>query len=276
MSSLLSFNSLLSRVVDNRGRSCPTSSAGFPLIATNCVKNATLYPVFEKVRYVDKQTYREWFRGHPEPGDIIFVTKGSPGQVCLTPDPVSFCIAQDMVAVRADRTKIYPPYLFAALRSEPVQNAISNMHVGSMIPHFKRGDFGQLFIPVPEGDVQKFTGDAYLEFSKKIDLNQRMNETLETIARAIFKDWFVDFGPTRAKMEGRTPYLSPQIWSLFPDRLDDEGKPEGWQNQALLGLCQLKRDMTYQLLSERMAGFQSFRLPRKYLLPFPLLTHQYV
>src|SRR3984885_13897494 len=142
MSSLLSFNSLLSRVVDNRGRSCPTSSAGFPLIATNCVKNATLYPVFEKVRYVDKQTYREWFRGHPEPGDIIFVTKGSPGQVCLTPDPVSFCIAQDMVAVRADRTKIYPPYLFAALRSEPVQNAISNMHVGSMIPHFKRGDFG--------------------------------------------------------------------------------------------------------------------------------------
>ena len=62
----------------------------------------------------------------------------------------------------------------------------------------------------------------------KIDLNRRMNETLEAMARAIFKDWFVDFGPTRAKMEGRAPYLAPEIWALFPERLDDEGKPEGW------------------------------------------------
>lgn len=62
----------------------------------------------------------------------------------------------------------------------------------------------------------------------KIELNRRMNETLEATARAIFKDWFVDFGPTRAKMEGRAPYLAPDIWSLFPDRLDEEGKPEGW------------------------------------------------
>jgi len=56
-----------------------------------------------------------------------------------------------------------------------------------------------------------------------------MNATLETMARAIFRDWFVDFGPTRAKMQGRPPYLAPEIWSLFPDRLDDEGKPEGWE-----------------------------------------------
>lgn len=56
-----------------------------------------------------------------------------------------------------------------------------------------------------------------------------MNATLEAMARALFRDWFVDFGPTRAKMEGRAPYLSPDLWSLFPDRLDAEGKPEGWE-----------------------------------------------
>lgn len=67
----------------------------------------------------------------------------------------------------------------------------------------------------------------------KIELNRKMNETLEAMARAIFKDWFVDFGPTRAKMEGRAPYLAPDIWSLFPDRLDDEGKPEGWSGGSL-------------------------------------------
>ena len=67
----------------------------------------------------------------------------------------------------------------------------------------------------------------------KIDLNRRMNETLEAMARAIFKDWFVDFGPTRAKMEGRAPYLAQEIWDLFPDALDDEGKPAGWEPKPL-------------------------------------------
>lgn len=67
----------------------------------------------------------------------------------------------------------------------------------------------------------------------KIELNRRMNKTLEAMARALFKDWFVDFGPTRAKMEGREPYLSPELWELFPERLDDEGKPEGWLEEPL-------------------------------------------
>lgn len=54
------------------------------------------------------------------------------------------------------------------------------------------------------------------------------------MARALFKDWFVDFGPTRAKMEGREPYLAPDLWSLFPDRLDNEtGLPEGWQPSTI-------------------------------------------
>ena len=47
---------------------------------------------------------------------------------------------------------------------------------------------------------------------EKIELNRRMNATLEAMARAIFKDWFVDFGPTRAKAEGRAPYLAPELW----------------------------------------------------------------
>ena len=67
----------------------------------------------------------------------------------------------------------------------------------------------------------------------KIELNRKMNTTLEAMARALFRDWFVDFGPTRAKMEARAPYLSPDLWALFPERLDDEGKPEGWESGAV-------------------------------------------
>ena len=55
----------------------------------------------------------------------------------------------------------------------------------------------------------------------KIELNRRMNQTLESMARAIFQDWFVAFGPVRAKLEGREPYLLPELWDLFPDDLVD-------------------------------------------------------
>lgn len=228
------FTDLLSNIVDNRGKTCPTADTGFPLIATNCVKSHSLYPTFERVRFVSEDTYKTWFRGHPAAGDILFVNKGSPGDVCLVPDPVPFCIAQDMVAIRANPDAVYPPYLFAALRSEVVQSDIRNMHVGTMIPHFKKGDFEKLFIPLPDEQLQKVIGDTYMDLSQKIESNRRMNETLEAMARALFRDWFVDFGPTRAKMAGTAPYLSPDLWSLFPDRLDDEGKPEGWEFETVI------------------------------------------
>jgi type I restriction enzyme S subunit len=229
----LPFGELLSFVVDNRGRTCPTASAGLPLIATNCVSNDQLFPTKDNVRYVSQETYTNWFRAHPEPGDILFVLKGAPGRCALVPDPVDFCIAQDMVAVRADSEKIDAQYLFAAIRSPAIQDSIDRMHVGTMIPHFKKGDFNKLLIPVPDRHIQEFIGSVHMALVEKMELNRRMNETLEAMARAIFKDWFVDFGPTRAKMEGRPPYLAPDLWSLFPEGLDADGKPQGWSVKPL-------------------------------------------
>jgi type I restriction enzyme S subunit len=81
-----------------------------------------------------------------------------------------------------------------------------------------------------------------------------MNETLETMARAIFKDWFVDFGPTRAKMEGRIPYLAPEIWSLFPDQLDDEGKPKGWDFDRLGAFTQLQNGYAFKSSDWKTVG----------------------
>jgi type I restriction enzyme S subunit len=206
---------------------------GLPLIATNCVRNDLLYPAFDKIRYVSKETYENWFRGHPVPGDLIFVCKGTPGRVCMTPDPVSFCIAQDMVAVRADPKKVYPKYLFALLRSPQVQAKIGNMHVGTLIPHFKKGDFDKLLLPVPDKKTQETVGDTYFELSDKIELNRRMNATLEAMARALFQSWFVDFDPVRAKLDGRHPAaLDPATAALFPEHLEDSPLghiPKGWE-----------------------------------------------
>lgn len=77
-------------IVDNRGKTAPTASIGIPLIATNCIDNSQLYPVFSNIRHVSQETYDNWFRSHPEPNDIILTLKGSQnGATCLVPDPVS-------------------------------------------------------------------------------------------------------------------------------------------------------------------------------------------
>lgn len=210
-----SFKELLSNIVDNRGKTCPTADQGLPLIATNCINNKSLYPVFEKVRYVNVETYKNWFRGHPKPEDIIFVCKGSPGRVAWVKDPVDFCIAQDMVSIRADRTKIDPKYLFALLRSDNVQQKISNMHVGSLIPHFKKGDFGNLYLDIPEDlEYQKMVGEIYFNFSMKIEQNNKINQTLESIAQALFKSWFIDFDPVRAKIAAKQNGADPELAAM--------------------------------------------------------------
>ena len=99
----------------------------------------------------------------------------------------------------------------------------------------------QFQVPLPPREEQERITDILAVLDDKIELNRRMNETLEAMARAIFKDWFVDFGPTRAKAEGRDPYFAAEHWELFPDALDDEGKPEGWKKGALANVSDSPR-----------------------------------
>ena len=93
-----------------------------------------------------------------------------------------------------------------------------------------------LTIPLPTIAEQRSIAHILGTLDDKIELNRRMNQTLEAMARAIFQDWFVDFGPVRAKLEGREPYLPPELWDLFPgDLVDSElGEiPEGWEDIPL-------------------------------------------
>jgi len=110
-------------------------------------------------------------------------------------------------------------FLFYSLLNSPPYSVVT----GSAQPQITRRDLIGHRIAWASPLVQEAIASVLGALDDKIELNRRMNETLEAMARAIFKDWFVDFGPTRAKIEGRAPYLAPDIWSLFPDRLDDEG-----------------------------------------------------
>ncbi|MCP1247199.1 restriction endonuclease subunit S [Acetobacter cerevisiae] len=120
-------------------------------------------------------------------------------------------------------------YIFYALSDIDFTSYIT----GSTIPKLSQASLGNIELPCPSLEVQDAIASTLGSLDDKIDLNRRTNETLEAMARALFRDWFVDFGPTRAKMAGEAPYLAPELWELFPDRLDDEGKPEGWKTEPL-------------------------------------------
>ena len=114
------------------------------------------------------------------------------------------------------------------------QADISAYLSGSTMPKLTQGNLLRIPVLTPLLPEQRAIAATLGALDDKIELNRKMNATLEAMARALFRDWFVDFGPTRAKMEARAPYLSSDPWPLFPDRLDDEGKPEGWAFEPLL------------------------------------------
>ena len=181
-------------IVDNRGKTVPTSEVGIPLIKTNCITNDRLYPIIDGAFHVSDETYSNWFRSHPEPDDIILTLKGSQnGAVCLVPDPVGFVIAQDMVALRVNKEIVNPYYLFAALRSREVQHQIKTLDVSGVIPHLKKSDFDKLILPYPDREIQDYIGNLYFKLSSKINLLRQQNQTLEELAQTLFKRWFVDF-----------------------------------------------------------------------------------
>lgn len=170
---------VLSFIVDNRGKTVPTDVNGnHILIATNCIRNENLYPSYDKVRMLNEEVYQNWFRAHPKPGDIIFVNKGTPGRVCMVPDPVDFCIAQDMMAFRVNTEIIYNKYLLAVLRNPRIQNQIAATTVGDVIPHFKKQQLHEIKIPIPPMKIQKIIGDYYFILCEKVILNNKINNNL--------------------------------------------------------------------------------------------------
>lgn len=174
-----------------------------------------------------------------EPGDIYVslkdVTQSADllGAVSRVPSTISQGrLTQDTVKLNFKDGNAPKDYIYWLLRT-PQYRAYCRAHAtGTTNLGLPRDDF--LSFPVPDITPNRKELVSLLQaFDDKIELNRRTNETLEAMARAIFKDWFVDFGPTRAKAEGLEPYLSSELWDLFPDALGDDDKPMGWKVRKL-------------------------------------------
>lgn len=138
------------------------------------------------------------------------------------------CLLVQRVARFRGSSRLDNKFLKFLIGGQAFTNHVLAIQTGTAVPHISGNQIKSFEFFLPSLEEQRLIASILGALDDKIDLNRRMNETLEHLARALFKDWFVDFGPTKAKQEGREAYLEADLWALFPERLDGEGKPEGW------------------------------------------------
>ena len=182
---------------------------------------------------------------------LLNITGDSVARVCqVAPDVLPARVNQHVAIIRADSVNLDPGYLRYYLTSPEMQAMLlSWAGSGGTRNALTKGMIESLEIPLPPLPEQRAIAHILGTLDDKIELNRRMNQTLEEMARAIFQDWFVDFGPVRAKLAGREPYLPLDLWSLFPDRLVDSelGEiPEGWEVKPLSDCVDVARGLSYK------------------------------
>ena len=182
-----------------------------------------------------------------QPGDVVFTSKGTVGRFAFVrPDTTRFVYSPQLCFWRSlDRKQIDPRFLYYWMYGREFFVQFKGVAGQTdMAEYVSLTDQRRMHITLPRVDEQRAIAHILGTLDDKIELNRRMNETLEAMARALFKSWFVNFDPVRAKAEGRDPGLPKQIADPFPDRFEDSelGKiPEGWNVGQLDGVLVLQR-----------------------------------
>lgn len=264
---------------------CPHSTPewtdrGYIVTRNQNIKNGVLN--LSSPSFTNEDDYKKRIkRAAPKAGDIIFTREAPMGEVCIVPKDLQCCLGQRQVLLRP-KDNICGAYLFWALQSHFVQHQISwNEGTGSTVSNVRIPVLKALNIPRRLGK-EVHIAKVLSDLAEKIELNRQTNQTLEHIAQAIFKSWFVDFEPTRAKIaakqNGQDPEcaamsaisglsitaaegalseldkLSPEkieqlktTAALFPDALVDSelGEvPEGWEVATLGDLLEFNPKRT--------------------------------
>jgi type I restriction enzyme S subunit len=176
-------------------------------------------------------------------GSVLLLTRGmtllNDVPICIIRKPMSF--NQDVKAVRP-KGNIDPAFLAYLLLGNKARLLGMVDLAGHGTGKLNTEELKALEVKLPPLPEQKAIAGILGALDDKIELNRRRNRTLEEMARAIFKSWFVDFDPVKAKAEGRTPPgLSPEIAALFPDRFEDSPHgpiPASWKVSCLNDICE--------------------------------------
>ena len=216
-------------------------SSGVPVIrGSNLSQEIGARLLDDGLAFLTDEKAAEFERSEVRKGDLIFTCWGTIDQVGLIDKRAKF----DRYIVSNKQMKFTPHpdkadslYLYYYFSSPKLRDTILSCGIGSSVPGFNLGQLKGMQVLLPPLHTQRGIAKVLGSLDDKIELNRRTNDTLEEMARAIFKSWFVDFDPVRAKMDGRQPVgMDAETAGLFPSEFEDSklGKiPKGWSVNSL-------------------------------------------
>ena len=230
---LASLDSICSIIAD-----CPHSTpfwtdSGFLVIRNQNIKNGKLD--LSERSYTDHKHYLIRIRrAKPQCGDLIFTREAPMGDVCMVPEGLECCVGQRQVLLRPNPEKVVPRYLLYAIQSPEVQHEISwSEGTGSTVSNVRIPVLKSIKIPLLPLKEQAEAATLLGALDDRLALLRETNATLEAIAQALFKSWFVDFDPVHAKQQGRAPEgMDEATAALFPDGFEESELglvPKGWR-----------------------------------------------
>ncbi len=221
---------------DCEHRTPPAQEFGFPYVGIPQIRDGRINVT--GARRITRGHFDEWTRrSKPESFDVVLSRRCNPGETGFVPPGLEFALGQNLVLLRSNGQRVFKPFLRWICRGPQWWEQVAKyINVGAVFDSLKCADIPEFELPIPPIPEQRAIAHILGTLDDKIELNRRMNETLEAMARALYKSWFVDFDPVRAKMEGRDTGLPRDIADLFPSRLVDSeiGEiPEGWKVATL-------------------------------------------
>ena len=231
-------------LVDCEHRTPPSSENGYPYVGIPQIKDGRID--LNDVRHITPEHFLEWTRkANPQPFDIVLSRRCNPGETGFVPPGLHFALGQNLVLLRSDGEKVLKPFLRWLVRSPQWWTQVGKfINVGAVFDSLKCADIPGFRLAIAPLSEQRAIAHILGTLDDKIELNRRRNATLEAMARALFRSWFVDFEPVRAKMEGRDAGLPPRIAALFPDQIVDSktGRiPDGWERASLSEVAEQRR-----------------------------------
>jgi len=212
-----------------------------------------------EVKYITREFHEKLKKSALKPGDVVIVRTGKPGTCAVIPQELEEANCSDLVIVRCGRD-IRPRFLAYWVNTVASEHVASHL-VGAVQQHFNVGAAKQMPIRLPSVEVQDDILSILGALDDKIEVNRKTAATLEAMARALYRSWFVDFDPVHARSQGQPPaHMNQSTAALFPDRFDDDGLPEGWEFDGLGNLCSQGKT-SVKPMQQTDQVFQHFSLP---------------
>ena len=205
----------------------------YRMIRTTNIRNGRID--LSSCRFVDQPTYAKWTRRATlQYGDVLLTREAPIGEVGFVIEPEGLFLGQRVMQYRANPAVLSPRFLHYSFLSLALQHQFgSHEGSGSVVSHIRVGDCFKFKIKLPPLPVQTEIGVLLGALDDRISLLRETNTTLEAIAQALFKSWFVDFDPVRAKQQGSAPQgMDTATAALFPDNFEESelGEvPKGWR-----------------------------------------------